>query len=209
MKIMILTPFPPDGIGGAETFVKDLISAAKKTHDIYLCTMGKRRSPWRGTGLFNLFSTFPYLFIKAFILNVSVRPQIIHAQGLISGAIAVLLKKIFNNKVLVTLLALYEFDKKPTIFHAVSRWIFLKSDCVFVEGLKGSQDMYSAFIPILKHMGDMTKYKVNVKQFNHWVNQDIFNPDPNRIKDGIIRILFVGRPIKEKGHHVIEKRNIY
>lgn len=231
-EILILSPFHLPNHGGAETFLENLEQEAKKCHHITVltyqplqkCTLKYEESyypkgsiniyrmnwwfkpgnVWKGVSLRNAFLVFPKMALLSLCLLMKKRYKIVHGQGLLSGLIAVLLKKIFRCKAYITLLALYEFKDKPQWFQSICRWIFLNSDCVFVEGLSGEQDMWSCFYSKLKHMGDIKKFKVNVKQFNHWVDQSIFYPPENRPNDKI-RVLFIGRPIPEKGKHIVEE----
>ena len=117
--------------------------------------------------------------------------DIVHAQGLLSGLVAVWMKKIFKVKAFVTLLALYEFKEKGWLFNRVARYIFNNCDIIFVEGDNGKKDI------------DGLVSGEKVKTFSHWVDQDLFKPPKERPNDRI-RILFVGRPIPEKGRHIIE-----
>lgn len=198
MHILILTPFYYN-VGGAESFTKDLIKEVRKHHEITLCTLKPRRKAWKGTGLYNLFSVLPILILNAFLKVLRKKPNIIHAQGLISGLVAVLLKKIFKVKVFITLLALYEFEKQSTIFKAVSRFIFKNCDLVFVEGEGGRRDLNGLWKHIPKDF-----WQCNVRLFNHWVDQDKFKPPERPRERDKIRVLFIGRPIPEKGLHIVE-----
>lgn len=190
-RVLILTPFPPDGIGGAESFVKVLIQEVSKYHEVTLCTLKPRRKAWKGTGLDNFSSAFPLLMLYALFSQIIRPSQIIHAQGLISGLIAVLLKRIFKIKVFITLLALYEFDKKGKLFNGISNFIFQNCDIIFVEGNNGARDIHRFGV------------EAKIRIFQHWVDQDIFKPSQYR-KNNKTRILFIGRPIHEKGRHIVE-----
>lgn len=191
----MITPFPPDGIGGAETFIRDLIKESSKHHEVDICTMKKRKKSWKGTGAINFFSTFPAMFTKSLIMLFIKKYEILHAQGLISGLVAVLLKKVFKVKVFITLLALYEFKNWTGIRLKMSKWLFNNCDVIFVEGENGKED--------IRIFGTGEK----IRAFNHWVNQDIFKPNITLRDTGEpkIKILFVGRPIPEKGRHIIEE----
>lgn len=230
-KILIITPFYPPNIGGAETFVKGLVDEAKEWFDVTVLTFqpfGKRVSDfskfytargsitirridwgithaqaWQGTSFRNFMSAFPRMFFKARKLHRRERFDVIHAQGLISGLVGALIKG--KSRLMITLLALYKFHRKPHWFCWISRWVFMKCDCVFVEGQKGQWDMWEAFTKFFKHMGDVKDYesKVTVKQFRHWCDHDKFRPNENRIIDKT-RILFIGRPLPEKGMDIVK-----
>lgn len=111
---------------------------------------------------------------------------------MISGLLAVTLKKVFSYKVFVTLLALYEFDKRSKLFNAVAQFIFNNCDIIFVEGANGQRDIARL------------KQDDRVRQFHHWVDQDNFKPPESPRTRDKVRVLFIGRPIFEKGRHIIE-----
>ncbi len=223
-KILILTPFYPPNIGGAETFTEGLVKEASKCNDVTVLTYqsfngqgelfedksqleGRLRiyrmkwlappsKVWSGVGFMNLFSAMPLMAVRSFFLLLKNRYQIVHAQGLISGLVAVLLKKVFKVKVFITLLALYEFKNWKGLKRNLVRWIFKNTDCLFVEGRNGFVDAAGiGFIP-------------DTKEFNHWVDQEIFTPPYERPNDKI-RVLFIGRPIPEKGMHIIKEAENY
>lgn len=189
-KILILTPFPPNGCGGAETFVKELIKEASKTNWVTLCTLKKRKKAWKGTGVLNLFSVFPILTLKTLLLTFQIRIDILHAQGLISGLIAVLLKKVFKIKAYITLLALYDFESRK--LHRFAKFVLSNCDVVFVEGINGKNN--------IRGLCEDSKIRI----FYHWIDQQIFKPPKQRDKEKI-RVLFVGRPIPEKGKHIVQE----
>ena len=144
------------------------------------------------------------MVLRSISLCLRKKYDLIHAQGLLSGFVAVLLKKIFNIKVFVTLLALYEFDKKPKWFCWMTRFLFDNCDAIFVEGFNGEQDAWGAYRRFFKKMGDVENYHPKFVQFKHWVDQSLFCPPENRENDKI-RVLFIGRPIPEKGRHIIQE----
>lgn len=221
-KILILTPFYPPNIGGAETFIDALCKEAMKCHDVTVLTFqpfkGKAQKyeeslslrggslkihrmkwplshaqAWKGIGLRNLISTLPKMVMGGFILCAKERFDVIHAQGLISGLAAIVLKKIFKCKVYITLLAIYEFEKyKNTNFRRVSKWIMNNCDLVFVEGNKGLEDIRS--------LVDRNKVRI----FQHWCDHEVFKPIEDKSNEKMV-VLFVGRPIPEKGRHVVEE----
>jgi len=119
----------------------------------------------------------------------------VHGQGLLSGFVAVLLKRIFKVKAFVTLLALYDFKTWKGIRKATARFILNNCDIIFVEGENGKND--------LEGLCD-ERIHGKIRIFQHWCDHDLFKPPANRPNDKI-RVLFVGRPIKEKGKHIIEE----
>lgn len=220
-KILILTPFFKPNIGGAETFIDALCKEAMKCHDVTVLTFqpfkGKaekyeeslslrggnlkihrmswplnHKQAWKGIGLRNLLSTLPQMVMGGFTLCLKNKYDVIHAQGLISGLVAIILKKIFRCKAYITLLAIYEFERyKNTNFQRVAKLIFNQADILFVEGYAGLQDVRS--------MIDEKKVRI----FQHWCDQEVFKPIER--KNDKIKVLFVGRPIPEKGIQVIKE----
>jgi glycosyltransferase involved in cell wall biosynthesis len=218
-KILILTPFFPPNIGGAETFTEGLCDSAKKWFEVSVLTFQpfKKKAQryeeyyykrghlkihrmswvmrhgrvWQGFGIMNLIYVFPKMFVKALFLCRKNRFDIIHAQGLISGLVGVFLKKIFGCKLFITLLALYDVNERSQVFFKVVGFILDRCDKVFVEGDHGEWD--------IQYFYDKEK----TIQFNHWVDHDIFKPPKNRLNDKV-RVLFIGRPLPEKGRYIIE-----
>jgi glycosyltransferase involved in cell wall biosynthesis len=90
------------------------------------------------------------------------------------------------------LLALYDFKNWTGIRKNVAKFIFNNADVIFVEGDNGMNDLLG-----------LRPIKTRIEKFNHWVDQDIFKPDESKDTRGKKFILFVGRPIKEKGIEVV------
>lgn len=219
-SVLILTPHFGNP-GGAETFTDLLCKEASKWFNITLLTFQpfqkrepsyqetyKRRgslkiyriswlirpsSVWAGTGLRNLLCTLPQLLIWGIIRCSRKKFDAVHAQGLIAGAVAVILRRFFNvrSKVFITLLALYSFNQRPNWFNSIAKFILKNCDIIFVEGKGGEQDIEGFEIPAEK-----------IRRFQHWVGEE-FKPPKTRLNDKI-RVLFIGRPIKEKGRHIVE-----
>ncbi len=214
-NILFLTPFFSPNVGGAETFQDELIKELIKCHKVTVITFQpftkkiekeefthslkiyrlswwlKQSNAWQGTSLRNALSVIPQMAFKSFSLLVTNRFDVIHAQGLLSGFVAILLKKLFKTKVFITLLALYNFEDKSKEFNSFAKFILGNADMIFVEGKNGERD--------LRGLG----FGLKAKQFHHWCDQDVFKP-PQVRTNGKVRVLFVGRPTFEKGKHVIE-----
>lgn len=192
-KIMLLTPFYEPTIGGAETFCKLLYQAAKDAgHRVSVCTCDQAqfvKNPFSGTGIKEFLRVFPELYRKA--RHIARDFDIIHAQGLISGLIAVLMKRSYGCKVYITMLALYDFAKKPAWFRALARWILLRTDLVFSEGKTGYEDLRSIHILSVP--------------FTHWVEDRFFGKKYKIEAPDSMSVIFIGRDIPIKGRHIIEK----
>ena len=190
MKILILTPFYY-GIGGAETFTQGLVEQLKKEHEVDICTIDVK-GVWQGVGLRNFIIVFPRLLIECLKNIKRKRYDVIHAQGIISALASAIIKQFTKRKIFLTLLALYDFKDWKGIKLNIVKWIFNNCDLIFVEGKNGEKDI------------ETISKKERRRIFFHWVNQEKFKPPQERDNEHI-KILFVGRPIKEKGMHIIKE----
>ena len=191
-KIAIVTPFPPHGIGGGETFVKALFNEASKENDVHIITIGKAANCWQGTPILKSFGLLWKLLIELFKRENS-KYDIYHAQGIIA-ALACVLYQFFTfkkKKLLITILALYDFKINP--WWCVCKLILNRADKIFVEGQTGRQDLLDCGVEEDK-----------IVEFYHWVDLEKFKPIA-KSHDGDISILFIGRPIRIKGKHIIEQ----
>lgn len=214
-KILILTPFYPPNIGGAETFVEGLVDEAKKWFGVTVVTFQpfgdnaedfeveytakgylkvhrirwgiSHKTAWKGLSFRNFFSVFPKMLRVAWLLHKDDRYDVIHAQGFISGLVGGIIKG--KAKLMITLLALYKFEG---VFGIVARWVLGKCDIIFVEGKSGWKNLSKAFNTSSWH----------IKTFKHWCAHDKFRPTKRTVDK--MRILFIGRAIPEKGMNVVK-----
>ena len=219
-NILILTPFFTPNIGGAETFIDQLTKEASKWFQITVLTFmpfrGKASSfqesytkngslkvfrmrwlirppkVWKGVSLTNMLLVFPKMALCSFLLCLKNKFEIVHSQGLLSGLVGVFIAKIFHCKHYMTLLALYKFKEWSGIKRLVAKYIFNNCHIIFVEGENGKKD-----IKWISQEPD------KIRIFTHWCDQKVFKPDPNRLNDKI-RVLYIGRPIPEKGMHIVQ-----
>lgn len=184
-KALIITPFYRPNIGGAETFASDLFFVLSKKYDVDMCTI-KWDKPiiWQGMNLLKAFQLIRELFpeVRRKVKNQNYVK--IYALGLIPSFICWLLNIRFS----AIILALYDF-KKP---HWLYTRILNKAEKVFVEGKKGWEDMI--FLGV---------YPEKIKNFQHWVDQTKFYYVPKN--NETLKVLFVGRPIRIKGKHIIQE----
>lgn len=213
-KILILTPFYPPNIGGAESFVKGLVDEAKKWFGVTVITfqpfIGKTESfeveytakgylkvhrirwgishktAWKGLSFRNFFSVFPKMLRVAWLLHKDNRYDVIHAQGLISGLVGAIIKG--KTKLMITLLALYKFEG---VFGIVSKWVLNRCDKIFVEGQSG-----------FANVGNLIGRWSKIEKFKHWCAHDKFRNTKRTVDK--TRILFIGRAIPEKGMYVVK-----
>ncbi len=184
-KALIITPFYFPNRGGAETFASDLFFALSKKYDVEICTIKwDRPIVWEGMNLFKAFKLIRKLLPEVVRMNKSQDYQKVYALGLIPSFICWVL----NIKFSAIMLALYDFTKP----HILYTRILNKAETVFVEGKKGMEDMLFLGVKPEK-----------IKKFQHWVDQKRFCFIPRNNLE--TKVLFVGRPIRIKGKHIIQE----
>jgi glycosyltransferase involved in cell wall biosynthesis len=189
-KVMLLTPFFAPNVGGAESFALDLqLQLQRHGYKVKVCTIdwGKQKT-WKGTNIFKTLYTIPRLWFNA-VEHTDV--DFIHALGLNAAFVA----KILGKEYRVMLLALYDFNKKPFWFRKLCAWVLNGAETVYVEGNTGVLDAINAGVLLSK-----------IVKFQHWCDQYIFKP--RYIEHDNMIVLFIGRPIPEKGKHVIQESEL-
>ncbi len=221
--LILTTPFRPN-IGGVETHLDDLIEAGiKRGFNFFVLTyqplvtkaQGKTieiekgfkvyRLPWLRMNLFLILEKYPslefiYLFPPLFLLGLIFmlfnqnKIKVIHAQGLVAGAIGVILGKIFGKKVIISTHSIYNFPKKGMYFN-FAKFLFGSSNKVLCLSHQSKQEVVDLGIEPSK-----------VEVFTYWVDQEIFHPfskKESRKKIGeneeSFICLFIGRLVKGKG----------
>jgi glycosyltransferase involved in cell wall biosynthesis len=223
LRILMITPFFSPNIGGVETHLDDLCRyLQKRGHKVFVITyqplttnvkapkferrqnLEIRRFWWIGFNLFHKFESFPILnFIYlvpnllfhsiSFLAQYKNQIDVIHAHGICSAFIALILKKIFKKRAVVSILAIYDFKKRKFLASITSR-ILNSLDKIIVESEKSKKEIIEIGIP-----------KEKVVVFTEWVDTDRFKPrDKNECKrrlgwDNKFIVLFVGRAIPIKG----------
>ena len=218
MRILQLSLNFSPNIGGLETHLSDLVSSLdKRGWEVFVLTyrplttyakwkmyekinnVSIFRIPWF-TGLFYKLTSFPILefiyLLPGFILFTPFvillyKPVVIHAHGLIAGAIAVFFGKIFRIRTIISTHSIYGFPKKGHYAKFV-KLIFYNSDHLLGLSRQAVSEIKSLGIPQEKvsnftYWIDMKKFKKipNAKAKLHWTNRFV--------------VLFVGRFIPEKG----------
>ena len=194
-KILMITPFPPSDIGGAESFACVLLEALCKQFSVDLITFKrKRQKVWRGLNLWEGLNIVNDL-LKMVMEKLGGKDygterydyDVLMTLGLNAGIVAYLSGKRYS----ITLLALYKFSERNFIFKYICKKILRRATYVFVEGEGGRKDVECFNLGILK-----------VVQFTHWCDQNIFFMKQR--ENPPINILFIGRPIPEKGKQIIK-----
>lgn len=220
--LILTTPFRPN-VGGVETHLDDLIEVGvKKGYQFFILTYqplitkisgqtiekGKGfivyRLPWIRMNLFLTLEKYPffeflYLFPGLFFLGLlfllfnGFKINVIHAQGLVAGAIGVFLGKIFQKPVVVSTHSIYNFPKKG-LYPLFVRFLFKNCKHILTLSNQSKQEVLSLGI---------TNDKVSV--FTYWINQNIFKVmDKERVRKQLrlgsrFICLFVGRLVPGKG----------
>lgn len=186
-KVLILTPFFPPKIGGAESFALRLEVELSKNYDVDVCTLEWHKDhTWEGCNKWEGIKVIMRLMFKAFPMCWGKEYDKIYALGLNAGFVSIILKKIFKIKPTITLLALYNFGKRIRI----TRWLFGHMDKIFTEGEIGKRNAIK-----------MGAKKNKIIVYNHWVDTTKYFPIERK---GKFTILFVSRPIHIKGMHIIK-----
>ena len=184
-RCIILTPFYEPNRGGVETFCKALYDEACKKYDTKVITINwKGQKVWKGLPFFEAVKIALILWFKC--MSCDLENTTILAQGFIAGFVCVFLPC----KHTVTTHALYDFKDKPKWFKKLCAWTLNNADKVYTEGGLCKKE--------LKKIGVKNK---KIKMYQHWVDLDTFYPGK---KNKVLTVLFVGRPIFEKGIHIIE-----
>ena len=227
--LIISISFSPN-VGGVETHLDDLCRyLCKKDYRVFVITyqpittkikglrMEKkdnleiRRINWFGHNWFHKLESFPlfeffYLFpglcigTFCFMMKNHYKIDIIHAHGLIAGAVTRFLTLFYKKKIKVlSIHAIYGF-KKRKILSLISKWIFIGFDKILPLAKISEKDISSVKLPEGK-----------IKSYSQWVDQNLFKP---REKEkcrcllelkGNFFVAFVGRLIEKKGIKLLLK----
>jgi len=223
MNVLIISPFFPPNIGGAETHLDSLCKYLEKTgHRVYVVTYqplttkarGQRREKgrnvevyriqWFAHGLFDKLESYPmleFLYLSVmlflccliFMLKHGKRIDVIHAHGLNAAFIARFLAKIFNKRIIASIHAIYYLDKRNFMANLI-RWTLITFNVIFCLAERSKKDLKAAGLPERK-----------LRIYTQWVDQSKFRPlnrkwCKRKLKlDNRFIVLFVGRLIQKKG----------
>jgi glycosyltransferase involved in cell wall biosynthesis len=221
--VMIISPFASPNIGGVETHLDKLLTAATKanykvalityqplTTDINWEKHTKEkdyeifRVTWFGMGLFPKLEgffpvvflyLFPGLFIKSlqYYFQNHTRVRTIHAHGLAAGTIARILKIIHKTNIVLSTHAIYSFDARPVLS------FFVRKILQGFDYILGVSDVSKN--ELIK-MG-LSKNLVGVHR--NWIDTARFSlREKEKVRKKLhlgktLNVLFVGRFIELKG----------
>ena len=221
--ILIITPAFRPNIGGVESYLDDLCDyLVKREHRVYVIayqpittkakglnfekdrTLEIIRMPWFGHNLFHKLEKYPFLeflyltpmlFLSSLIfLTLNGRKiDCLHAQGLVSGFISIILARLFNKRAVMSTCAVYNF-KKNSLFARISSLIISSFDKVLPLADFSKQELINIGVP-----------KDKITTYNLWVRLNLYKPldkKEAKIKIGLedkFIVLYVGRFIEKKG----------
>ena len=148
---------------------------------MHICTLAKKTVEWQGLNFSK--GTITTLRMLKSLYKMPKDYKHVYALGIIASFCCVLLRKKYN----AIILALYDFTKPNMITNILNR-----AEKVFVEGNKGEIEMYRLGVSLDK-----------IVKFQHWCDQ--FRFAYKEKKNFNMKVLFIGRPIKIKGRHIIEE----
>jgi len=168
-----------------------------------------RRFWWPGSNLFHKFERFPPIFncvylvpgllVRSlfFMLKNNQQVEVIHSQGLASGLAGVVLKLIFQKRLVISTHAIYGL-RKGTLFSKTSAAVLNMADKVLALSYTSKKELLEFGVKDNK-----------VMVYTYWVNQRIFKPmNKKRCKKALglenkFVVLFVGRMIELKGTDIL------
>lgn len=222
-EILIITPFFSPNIGGVETHLDDLCQyLQKERRNVQVVTYQPittrakgqkvekrgtvriRRISWFGHNWFlklepypplEFLYLFPGLFLYGFfyLLRRRKRVQVIHAHGLIAGAVGTLLARLFRKHSVLSTHTTYALPQRLSITK-IARSILNSYGRILCLSKKSKKELESTGV-----------HPDKVKVYTYWVDQEIFKPlGKEKYKkqfgwEGKFVALFVGRLIPVKG----------
>jgi len=167
------------------------------------------RYKWFGKNLFHKLENYPvfdflyltpYLFVRSlfFMATNSKKIDIIHAQGLNAGVIGIVLKIIFQKRLLISLHAVYPQIGENKLAKRATRLI-----------LKNAEIALGMSKAVINQFDRLKTGKGNLKRYRYWIDTEKFKPmlkKEARNKIGInngFTVLFAGRLIPIKGVNLL------
>src|SRR3989339_698676 len=195
-RILLLTPFCPPGVGGAETHLEDLYEFLR-THDYFVyvltyqpITVGTRGLPlerrknleihrynWFGNNLFHTFEKYhpifnflyltPYLFFRSFIFLLSHKDKVDTINAHgLNAAFIAAALKKIFKKRAVMSTMALYSFKPSSLFAKVCKIVLASMDAILAETQESKEEIEAIGVSSEK-----------LVVFSHWVNQNKFKPE--------------------------------
>lgn len=229
-RIVLISPFAPPSVGGAETHLEDLYEYLR-THDFYTyvltyqpITVNKKgewlekrkcleihRFRWIGHNLFHKFERLhpifnflyltPYLLLCSLIFMISRRDKVDTINAHgLNAAFIAAALKLLFGKKAVMSTMALYCFKPGTLFAQVSSLVLSYMDVILAETQESKDEIVAIGVPANK-----------IVVFSHWVNQNKFKPENKKKQkkklgwDNQFVALFVGRALAIKGGDTLAK----
>lgn len=217
MNILLISPYFRPAVGGVETHLDDLTKyLVSRKHRVFVRTYKALSTSDRGLSqeisknlqinrmnwpdfslniklekwpVARFLYVFTGLFLDVFVFMIknSKSIDVIQVHGFIASVIGVLLKIIFNKRVVVNTHVGFSFKNSSTLINLITKWTLKKSDKVLVLTNNSKSELISIGLPEEK-----------IQIYHYWVDQNKFKPFKN-IKTNTLNALFIGRLVQQKG----------
>lgn len=198
MKILMPVLHYKPAIGGFEIFIENIAERIGEKDDIFIVTGKVKNTPkeekinrlkiYRSSSLvtlkdfssskfFYISTAMVFIFFKSLRLIRKEKIDMIHAQGFLSGILALILKKITKVPYLLTIQSADFSVYHPRMNINIIKLIYKKTEKAIFE----NADFCHA--PSNHLVGHLKKYKIKgAIMIPNGVNQEIFKPDSNKLQ---------------------------
>lgn len=226
-RVLIVSPVFRPNIGGVETHLDDLCEYLRKRgHMVYVITyqpitteargpslekkenLEIHRIPWPGHNLFHKLEPYPpleflylfpglFLYGLYFLLRRRRDIDVIHAHGLVSAFVGLLLAKAFRKRAVFSSHAIYNLGGRPLLARAIKTILSCYDRVLCLSE------------PSRRELIRIGMKEENVGLYTYWVDQTLFRPMERgecrkdlALREGFVA-LFVGRLLEIKGVNLL------